>query len=350
MKFTILTLGLIVGNAISSSIAIPLVARQESQNTTETTTDLNDKQVLIHSGDDFCLFLPPQPGLEVAPHEKDGIPFCSSANEVPGATQFPDGFITVAHYEKNETYEQVTGYFDRTKYNLLESDGGGQYDNHGNGKPTGASCVGYNYFVTMIEPSDNRFCIRCCQKNEDCPTGRSEYGCLRIIPGDYSGGENDTSTTTSPQQNVTSTTSDQQQQNNDETTTQQGGSSNNENIPHDDIVATQSLEQPSNSEWEAPSVDRAFDALPSAIKYLETELNNGTSLDEIQNHWTNFLNILASQFPESSENINNMQDVTADFDKKEDWEELITIIKNDTAKQETAPVESSSTHQDQASW
>lgn len=73
------------------------------------------------------------------------------------------GFVTVAHYQKNSTYEQVTGYIDRSKYNLDVNDGGGQYDNHGQGKPTGASCKGYPYFVGMIEPSSNRFCMRCCQ-------------------------------------------------------------------------------------------------------------------------------------------------------------------------------------------
>ena len=74
------------------------------------------------------------------------------------------GFITVAHYAKKEnSYEQVTGFFNRDAYNLLATDGGGQYDNHASGKPTGATCKGYNYFVSMIEPDIERFCIRCCQ-------------------------------------------------------------------------------------------------------------------------------------------------------------------------------------------
>lgn len=77
----------------------------------------------------------------------------------------PDaGFITVAHYAKKEnSYEQVTGFFNRDAYHLLATDGGGQYDNHASGKPTGATCQGYNYFVSMIEPDIERFCIRCCQ-------------------------------------------------------------------------------------------------------------------------------------------------------------------------------------------
>ena len=117
----------------------------------------------IESESDFCLFLPPQPGLVVAVNEDNGIPFCTNTSLVPNATEFPEGFITTAHYLRNSSYVQVTGFFDRSKYDLGETDGGGQYDNHAHGKPTGAHCQDYNYFVSMIEPDIERFCIRCCQ-------------------------------------------------------------------------------------------------------------------------------------------------------------------------------------------
>ena len=87
MKFTFLALGLLATNAFSPSVAIPLEARDSA----EQNTSADGKQVLINSEDDFCLFLPPKPGLEVAPYETEGIPFCQSANEVPGAQQFPEG-------------------------------------------------------------------------------------------------------------------------------------------------------------------------------------------------------------------------------------------------------------------
>jgi hypothetical protein len=73
------------------------------------------------------------------------------------------GFITTAHYLKTSSYVQITGFFDRSKYNLGSNDGGGQYDNHAHGKPVGAQCKGYNYFVNLVEPDIDRFCIRCCQ-------------------------------------------------------------------------------------------------------------------------------------------------------------------------------------------
>ena len=172
---------------------------------------------------------------------------------------------------------------------------------------------------------------------------------MRIIPGDYSHGPNDIDATlqqNSSSSTTTPTISDQPQQPQSTTTpesSQQSNDSNNSNLPHDngddDIVALQSLEQQlsASDKWDVPSVDRAFDALPSAIKYIQTDLDNNISLDEIQSHWTNFLNTLATRFPESVEHINKMQDVTTNFDKKEDWEELVAIIKNDTTDQQQQP-------------
>lgn len=137
----------------------------------------------VNSQQDFCLFLPPQPGLGVAETENDGIPFCTKKDTVPKASEFPQGkekiiiiikfclfnllqnilgFITTAHYLKSNDYVQVTGFFDRTKYSLGAKDGGGQYDNHAKGKPVHAQCKDYKYFVSLVEPDIERFCIRCC--------------------------------------------------------------------------------------------------------------------------------------------------------------------------------------------
>ncbi|KAI8379633.1 uncharacterized protein BYT42DRAFT_496572, partial [Radiomyces spectabilis] len=162
------------------------IAHAQQDQSQQSANSSAKPEVLIHSDSDFCLFLPPQPGLDVATNEDNGIPFCTNPDNVPGSKPFPEGFITTAHYQKNDTYEQITGYIDASKYQLQPTDGGGQYDSHGDGKPKGASCQNYDYFVSLIEPSDNRFCIRCCKNENDCPTGRSGYGCLRVVPGDYS--------------------------------------------------------------------------------------------------------------------------------------------------------------------
>lgn len=65
---------------------------------------------------------------------------------------------------RTSNYVQITGFFDREKYQLGATDGGGQYDNHAHGKPVGAECKNYKYFVSLIEPDIDRFCIRCCQE------------------------------------------------------------------------------------------------------------------------------------------------------------------------------------------
>lgn len=48
------------------------------------------------------------------------------------------------------------------------------------------TCNGYKYWVNMLEPDVNQYCIRCCKSQSDCNLGLSTYGCERIIPGDYS--------------------------------------------------------------------------------------------------------------------------------------------------------------------
>ncbi|KAI8099778.1 uncharacterized protein BX664DRAFT_253954, partial [Halteromyces radiatus] len=162
------------------------VVTAQQQNTTTPSDAPPNPKVQLTSENDFCLFLPPAPGLEVAINEDNGIPYCMNPTTVQGSKPFPQGFITTAHYQKTDTYTQITGFFDRTLYNLSATDEGGQYDSHAHHKPTGASCQDFPFFVSLIEPSNNRFCIRCCQNTEDCKTGISQRGCARVIsPGNY---------------------------------------------------------------------------------------------------------------------------------------------------------------------
>ncbi|SAM07586.1 hypothetical protein [Absidia glauca] len=143
----------------------------------------------------FCLFLPPTPGNKgnyggmidpdaIADSEKTSRVFCTLDGLVPGARLMPDGFITSAHYQFNTTagFVQVTGEIDRTKYSLSAADGGGQYDNHGAGSPPLSMCQGYKYYVSLIEPDIQGYCIRCCETYQDCNASRSAYGCRRVVP------------------------------------------------------------------------------------------------------------------------------------------------------------------------
>lgn len=139
-----------------------------------------DYSIQLDSDSGFCSFMPPKAGDDVGGTENDGIPMCTNASL--GGEQFPDGFIQSAHYVKTSSYVQVTGTIDRTKYDLSESDGGGQYDNK---DIDGVTCNGYKYFVNLIEPDANTFCIRCCEEQSDCRLGISTAGCETIVPGEY---------------------------------------------------------------------------------------------------------------------------------------------------------------------
>ncbi|KAI8605447.1 hypothetical protein EDD21DRAFT_363589 [Dissophora ornata] len=145
--------------------------------------------VQITSASNWCMMMPPMEGGDIAGSEDNAVAFCTTDNpDAPGARVFPSGFIQSAHFVAGSGYVQVTGQIDRTRYSLSETDQGGQYDIRA---PVGSSCAGYNYYVNLIEPHSNTYCIRCCTDMSDCNTGESTYGCARIIPGDYSGRSND---------------------------------------------------------------------------------------------------------------------------------------------------------------
>ncbi|KAG0216320.1 hypothetical protein B0O80DRAFT_471983 [Mortierella sp. GBAus27b] len=145
------------------------------------------KAAAIESADRFCIFLPPQPGGGIAEHEDDATAFCTVANVngATGAQVLPRGFIQTAHFTENKSkkWVQVTGRMDGKKYSLSKSDEGGQYDTKA---PLGASCFGYNYFVELVEPDSDIYCIRCCVNKADCPVNKSTYGCEKVLGGDYS--------------------------------------------------------------------------------------------------------------------------------------------------------------------
>ncbi|KAF9948454.1 hypothetical protein BGZ70_002213 [Mortierella alpina] len=146
------------------------------------------KTIAIESKKSFCLLLPPKAGGDIAKSEGGAIAYCINphTSTTPGALKFPSGFIKSAHLRHNRgahDYVQVTGRIDRTKYKLLKNDQGGQNDIK---STKGSACAGYNHFVQLIEPNDNIYCLRCCIRKEDCPTGKSEKGCRAIISnGNY---------------------------------------------------------------------------------------------------------------------------------------------------------------------
>ncbi|KAG0371986.1 hypothetical protein BGX24_000905 [Mortierella sp. AD032] len=147
--------------------------------------------VQITSASNWCMMMPPQAGGDIAANEDRAIAFCTNpSSSAPGAKLFPEGFIQSANFASGNGYVQITGKIDSSKYSLSSEDQGGQYDIRA---PVGSACSGYNHFVNLIEPHSNTMCIRCCKEKKDCNTGKSTYGCAYVIPGDYSGGNSNTS-------------------------------------------------------------------------------------------------------------------------------------------------------------
>lgn len=66
----------------SSSQLQPAPSQQPSQ---------QNPEIVIHDQDNFCLFLPPQPGLNVALYETQGKPFCMGSTSVHDAEDLPEG-------------------------------------------------------------------------------------------------------------------------------------------------------------------------------------------------------------------------------------------------------------------
>lgn len=180
MKFTLLTTATLALFATVST-ALPTHKNCAIAKPSAPSNSTSGYDIQLKSDTAFCSFMPPHPGDNVADTENDGIPFCTNATL--GGQVFPRGFIKTAHFLNTSDYAQVTGTIDRTAYELNPNDGGGQYDNM---DIKNVTCNGYKYFVNLIEPDANVFCIRCCEKQSDCNLGISTYGCEKIVPGDYS--------------------------------------------------------------------------------------------------------------------------------------------------------------------
>lgn len=116
----------------------------------------------VVDANNFCVFLPPEDSANrnIADTEWEGQAFClGNAPKATNAGKLKDGFILSAHYVATDKYVQVTGQMDPSKARLNASDEGGQFDIKA---PKGSSCAGWKYYVNLIEPVTNTYCMRCC--------------------------------------------------------------------------------------------------------------------------------------------------------------------------------------------
>ncbi|KAF9151182.1 hypothetical protein BG015_006988 [Linnemannia schmuckeri] len=148
---------------------------------------INGQIASVDAGDNYCFFLPPMVGGDIAENEDRAIAFCNKPNSrAPGAKIFPPGFVLSSHWATGPGWVQITGQIDPAAYSLNPCDTGGQYDIKA---PVGATCAGFNHFVNVIEPEIGVYGMRCCQEKADCDVSHSTYGVKRIYGAqwDYSG-------------------------------------------------------------------------------------------------------------------------------------------------------------------
>ncbi|KAF9911083.1 hypothetical protein BX616_010674 [Lobosporangium transversale] len=148
-----------------------------------TQAQIKGQIAALDSADSYCFFLPPMVGGDIAANEDRAIAFCNKPNpRAPGAKIFPPGFVLSAHWATGPNWIQITGQIDPAQYSLNPCDTGGQYDIKA---PVGATCVGYNHFVNVIEPELGVYGMRCCKEKQDCDVYHSTYGVKRVYGAQY---------------------------------------------------------------------------------------------------------------------------------------------------------------------
>ncbi|KAI9511047.1 hypothetical protein F5148DRAFT_975809, partial [Russula earlei] len=148
-----------------------------------------DTTVFIDSVNEFALLLPAIPGGMTCPDaEMNAKSFCTPESSSDLCKlMMPDGLITAASLASAEdnSWIQVTGCIDSSKFHFNADDAGGQFDVR---FPNGARCTFGGSFIELVEPALNRFCLRCCSSPDDqinCNSHRDRTGCEHAIPGKY---------------------------------------------------------------------------------------------------------------------------------------------------------------------
>ncbi|KAF5359152.1 hypothetical protein D9756_002980 [Leucocoprinus leucothites] len=141
-----------------------------------------DNTVKVFSADHYC-----DPHVNIGDSEHPGgmQSFCSApARDNDSQGVLPEDFWSESEYKwargpQGGKYVQLTGCIrPETIDRLNRNDGGGQYDSSGGeggrGNPRDSVCAGFNHYIEIIEPSQKRACIRCCEDFDDCPVHKGE--------------------------------------------------------------------------------------------------------------------------------------------------------------------------------
>ncbi|KAF9956519.1 hypothetical protein BGZ70_009852 [Mortierella alpina] len=168
-----------------AAVAVPALAYEPvncKRNDTQNLKKAKHITVAITDENNFCTMLTGYGVDDVASHEGCAEVYCQG-EVVDDGHPMPEGYILSSHFEKTDTYVQITGCINSEVWKHNPDDDGGQMDSHG----WPFHCKNYQKFVSLLEPSTNTYCVRCCDKddNTDCDTSHSTAGCSKVIPGKY---------------------------------------------------------------------------------------------------------------------------------------------------------------------
>ncbi|KAF8599503.1 hypothetical protein BDV93DRAFT_526032 [Ceratobasidium sp. AG-I] len=147
-----------------------------------------DNTVYVTDANKYCIIVPRKAHTDIGDSETPGgmQTYCSAAGHYDASQgTLPSNFWSNIAFKsgtgKNgKRLAQITGCIRASTLDRLNTnDGGGQYDSSGGaggqGNPQGSVCLGYKHYVELIEPADNRACIRCCDDPADCPLNKGGY-------------------------------------------------------------------------------------------------------------------------------------------------------------------------------
>ncbi|KAH8828710.1 hypothetical protein DL96DRAFT_1526488 [Flagelloscypha sp. PMI_526] len=185
MMFKILTITALAASLFHFACAVPSGMDLESRAS-------NDNIVYVTDEKKFCMIMPRDFRTKIGDSEHPGgmKTYCSPDGRYDNALQgqLPDDFWRKVAFKKGNApgkrFAQLTGCIKAWRLSRLNlQDQGGQYSSSGN--PKGSKCLGYKHYVELVEPAQNRACIKCCDDPKDCPTNLPTKGCPAVIKGDY---------------------------------------------------------------------------------------------------------------------------------------------------------------------
>ncbi|KAF9051451.1 hypothetical protein BJ165DRAFT_888860 [Panaeolus papilionaceus] len=168
---------------------------------TANTPTSKCQNAYLNSGDDFCLWGPPQPGADstIGNMERVLVSWCTKNGT--GTRTIPDGAIRGAHFVQTPDFVQVTGIGNLTLINIPVNDAGGELDPHGAdglGNPLGGLVFSsaFGRLEQVMEwalfISFDQFCFRACKPGPNaakwCQHIYDQMGCAWNMPGDYGTG------------------------------------------------------------------------------------------------------------------------------------------------------------------